>query len=69
VSPDQLQHDFATANPRIGDRGLVVLCSGNGRYLQEVRACLTLDLEGRPCNAEVLRDACKSNQIVMRPVR
>jgi ribonuclease T2 len=69
VSPDQLQHDFAADNPKIGDQGLVVLCSGNGRYLQEVRVCLTEDLEGRRCNGEVLRDACKSNQIVMRPMR
>ena len=69
MSPEQLQRDFAAANPKIGDQGFVVLCSGNGRYLQEVRACLTEDLEGRRCNGEVLRDACKSNQIVMRPVR
>jgi len=69
VSPDQLRHDFAAANPKIGDQGLVVLCSSNGRYLHEVRTCLTLELNGRPCNAEVLRDACKSNQIIMRPVR
>jgi len=43
--------------------------SSNGRYLQELRTCLTLELDGRPCNAEVLRDACKSDQIIMRPVR
>ena len=69
VSPDQLRHDFAAANPKIGDQGFVVLCSGNGRFLQEVRACLTQELEGRPCNREVLRDACKSDQIIMRPLR
>ena len=33
------------------------LCSQNGRYLDEMRACLTEDLYGRPCNGEVLRDA------------
>lgn len=69
VSPDQLQHDFVAANPKFGDQGFVVLCSSNGRFLQEVRACLTQELDGRPCNGEVLRDACKSNQIIMRPVR
>jgi ribonuclease T2 len=69
VSPDQLRHDFALANPTLGDQGLVVLCSGNGRYLQEVRACLTKDLQGRPCTADVLRGACKSDQIIMRPLR
>jgi ribonuclease T2 len=69
VNPDQLRHDFAAANPKIGEQGFVVLCSRNGRYLQEVRACLTPDLEGRPCNAEVQREACQSSQIVMRPLR
>lgn len=69
VNPDQLRQDFAAANPKIGTAGFVVLCSSNGRYLQEVRTCLTLDLEGRPCNAEVLHDACKSDEMVMRPVR
>jgi len=69
VSPDQLRHDFAAANPKIGDQGFVVLCSGNGRFLQEVRACLTKELEGRPCNPEVLRNACRSDQIIMRPLR
>jgi ribonuclease T2 len=69
VSPDELRRDFAAANPKFGDRGIVVLCSGNGRYLQEVRACLTKELEARPCTAEVLRSACKSERIIMRPVR
>jgi len=69
VSPDRLRQDFAAANPNIGDRGFVVLCSGNGRFLQEVRVCLTQDLEGRPCNPEVLHDACKFDQVIMRPLR
>ena len=69
VDPDQLHQEFAAANPNIGADGLVVLCSGNGRYLQEVRACLRTDLGGRACNREVQRDACRSNQIVMRPLR
>lgn len=69
VNPNQMQHDYAAANPKIGDSGFVVLCSGNGRYLQEVRVCLTEDLEGRRCNAAVVHDACKSGRIIMRPVR
>lgn len=69
VSPDQLRREFASANPKIGEQGFVVLCSGNGRYLQEVRACLTQELEGRPCPGEVLRTVCKSDQIIMRPLR
>jgi len=69
VDPDQLRQEFAEANPGIGEQGFVVLCSGNGRYLQEVRACLRTDLSGRACNREVQRDSCRSRQIVMRPTR
>jgi ribonuclease T2 len=69
VDPDQLRQDFAAANPNIGEQGFVVLCSGNGRYLQEVRVCLKNDLTGRACNREVQRDQCRAVQIVMRPTR
>jgi ribonuclease T2 len=69
VSPDQMLHDFVAANPKFGAQGLAVLCSGNGRYLNEVRACLSKDLEGRSCNQEVLRDQCRSSEMIMRPVR
>jgi len=69
VSPARLRRDFAAANPKIGDRGFVVLCDSNGRFLQEVRVCLTQELKGRPCTREVLRDACKSDQVIMRPLR
>lgn len=69
VDPEQLRQEFAQANPAIGADGFVVLCSGNGRYLQEVRACLRTDLKGRACNRDVQRDACRSKQVVMRPLR
>jgi ribonuclease T2 len=69
VDPDQLRADFAQANPTLGHDGFVVLCSGNGRYLQEVRACLRSDLSGRACNREVQRSACRSDQITLRPTR
>jgi ribonuclease T2 len=68
-SPDQMLHDFVVVNPKFGEQGFAVLCSGNGRYLQEVRACLDKDLEGRSCNREVLRDECKSGEMIMRPLR
>ena len=69
VSPDQMLHDFVAANAQFGDQGFAVLCSGNGRYLNEVRACLSKDLDGRSCNQEVLRDQCRSSEMIMRPVR
>jgi ribonuclease T2 len=69
VDPDKVQSGFAAANPAFPAGSFVVTCTSNGRFLQEVRACLTKELTGRPCNREVLRSACKSNQVIMRPVR
>ena len=60
---------FTSANPEFGEQGLVVMCTNNGRFLQEVRACFTKDLDARACNAQVLRDACRSGAVIMRPVR
>jgi ribonuclease T2 len=69
VSPDRMLHDFVAANPMFGDQGFAVLCSSNGRYLTEVRGCLSTDLEGRRCNQEVLQDQCRSPEMIMRPIR
>jgi ribonuclease T2 len=71
VSPEELLQDFVNANPNFkdGDRDFAILCSNNGRYLQEVRVCLGKDLKGRSCNQEVLRDQCPSREMIMRPVR
>ncbi|MEP7351630.1 MAG: ribonuclease T2 [Acidobacteriota bacterium] len=69
VNPEELRREFAEANPKFGHDGFAVLCSNNGRYLQEVRACLYTDLDGRACNREVLHDECRSDAVIMRPVR
>ena len=69
VNPEDLRREFADANPMFGLDGFAVLCSNNGRYLQEVRACLNSDLDGRACNREVLRDECRSDAVILRPVR
>ncbi len=69
VSPEKIKEDFLAANPSFGEQGFVVLCTRNGRYLEEVHACLTKDLEGRACNREEQGEACRSDQVVMRPVR
>ena len=69
VNPAQMRKDFGAANPSIGEQGFVVLCSRNGRFLQEVRACLTKDLDGRACNREVLHEECHSDEIIMEPLR
>jgi len=69
VSPDEIRNQFASANPKIGEQGFVVECSGNGRFLSEVHACLNKDLQGRACNREEQRHECRSDSVVMRPVR
>ena len=69
ISPAEIRSQFAAANPKLGEQGIVVMCSGNGRYLSEVHACLTKQLEGRACNREELAHQCKSDSVLMRPVR
>lgn len=65
VGVDQLKSDFAAANPGLKPEDMAVQCSGH--YLQEVRVCLTRDLNDRACSADV-RDRCDGNA-VLRPVR
>ena len=69
VSPTEIRSKFAAANPAWGEQGFVVKCSGNGRYLTEVHACLTKDIKGRVCNGEELSQQCRSDAVIMRPVR
>jgi ribonuclease T2 len=69
VDPGNIQREFAAANPAFPAGSFTVVCTNNGRFLQEVRACLTKDLEGRECNRDAARSACKSDAVIMRPVR
>jgi ribonuclease T2 len=69
VNPAKLREDFGRANPSMGADDFVVICTRNGRFLQEVRACLNKDLDGRACNREVVRSACRSDEIIMQPLR
>lgn len=66
VSPARVKDEFVRANPAMPFEAFRVLC--RGRYLSEVRVCLTKDLRGRACSANV-RDACAGEEIIMRPVR
>jgi len=65
VDPQQLKHDFVSANPGLRESGLAVECSGH--YLREVRVCLGRDLSPRACGADV-SDDCGATA-VLRPVR
>jgi ribonuclease T2 len=65
--PSEMRRKFEAANPRFTEESFAVVCSG--RYLQEVRACLTQNFEPRPCNREVLRNQCRVDEMILRPVR
>lgn len=66
VEPGEVKRKFARANPSYPADAIRVLCGG--RYLSEVRICFTKDLKARACSAEV-RDTCRGDRIIMRPVR
>jgi ribonuclease T2 len=66
VSPADIKTKFGQANPSFPPDAFRVQCGG--RYLSEVRACLTKDLAGRACSSDV-RDTCRDDTIIMRPLR
>lgn len=64
-SVQQLEQDFIAANPRLSPQGLATQCGG--RFLRELRICLTRDLSPRACGVDV-RDRC-GKELVLRPTR
>lgn len=66
ILPADLAVAFAAANPGLDSRMLAVSCRDN--RLQEVRLCLSRDLEWRSCGADVLARACRS-PVQADPVR
>ena len=66
ISPEELERKFITANRGYSADTLAVMC--NGRNLRELRICLTKDLKPRACGVDV-RDQCKIDKAVLRPVR
>jgi ribonuclease T2 len=66
VTPAQVKNEFVRANSAMPADAFRVLC--RGRFLSEVRVCLTKQLQGRACSPDV-RDACAADEIIMRPVR
>lgn len=66
LSADQIEEKFLAANPGMSRRGISTSCEG--RQLEEVRICLSKDLQFRDC-AEVDRDGCRISQITLPPAR
>ena len=66
LSPDGIEEKFVAANPGMSRRGIAASCEG--KRLEEVRICLTKDLQFREC-AEVDQDGCRASSITLPPPR
>lgn len=66
VDPDTLEADFVAANPGLKKDAIAVTC--DGRYVREVRICMTKELGFRPC-PEVERGECRRDAVEMPPSR
>jgi len=66
IDPMQVEKAFAAANPGLPADGIAVTCEDG--YLQDVRICMTKDLQFRSCG-EVDADACRRRSVTMPPVR
>lgn len=63
----EVKQRFVKANPSLPEDGVAAVCSG--RFLQEVRICLTSDFQPRACSKDVLRSQCRVDEVILRPVR
>jgi ribonuclease T2 len=68
VPPAQIRNEFLAANPGLPAGALTVHCGG-GRFLSEVRLCLTKDLKPRPCSSDVARQQCRAPEVIVQPLR
>ena len=66
VAPADIKAKFARSNSSFPAEAFKVQCGG--RYLTEVRVCLTKDLKGRACSTDI-RDNCRDDSVIMRPLR
>lgn len=60
-----IEEAFLRDNPDLGPDAITVTCKSG--HIQEVRICLTRDLEFRECGADVVRD-CTLTDAVFEPV-
>lgn len=66
VPPAVIEEAFIEANPDLTRDGITVTCRGED--LQEVRICLTRDLDARDCAPDARRD-CSRGSVFMEKVR
>ena len=61
-----IEEAFLSENPRLEPDMLTVTCREG--YIQEVRICLTRDLDPRVCGRDVIRD-CSATDALFTPIR
>lgn len=66
LSAEEIEEMFVAANPKMTKQGIAASCEG--RQLEEIRICLTKDLQFRDCR-EVDRSGCRLNRIELPPIR
>jgi ribonuclease T2 len=66
VAPAAVRDAFIKANAGLTAGGIAIEC--DNKELTEVRICLSKDLQFRDC-PEVVKRACKRDQVLMPPVR
>jgi ribonuclease T2 len=65
-SASEIEQAFVESNPGLSLRGIAASCEG--RQLEEIRICLTKDLQFRDC-AEVDRGGCRAGRITLPPIQ
>jgi ribonuclease T2 len=66
VSPGEIEEAFVKANPGLTREGMSISCGS--RRLDEIRICMTRDLQFRDCE-NIARRSCKRDKLAMPPVR
>ena len=66
VTPDEVEEAFVKANPGLTPDGISIACGS--RRLEEVRICMTRDLQFRGCE-EIAHRTCRRDKLIMPPVR
>jgi ribonuclease T2 len=66
IAPTELEDAFIKANPGLSSSAISVTC--DSKRLNEVRICLSKDLQFRSCE-EIDHRACRREQVLMPPVR
>lgn len=66
INPEQVKNAFLRVNSQMKSDNITVTCRAN--HLQEVRICMSKDLELTSCKG-LAKNSCKSRSVIMPPIR